>query len=283
MKKITSISILFIINFVSFNISFSQSKNLTIVVERIVKINEVQSEFVGIGGEKSENYQNFIQLYEIASTEELIHLTDNENSTVACYASWALADKSYYELKSIFLKFILNDKQVDTFRGCIALQSTISSELYHRYWNKLNETKRATDKILLELDSIILFSQNPFWLLLQRALENRIYIEPFKSQISFLAFNQCRKEAIFYLCNWHKAEYIVQIKASLLKYLNETEFKKTGTSDYYTTIEELFKFKDPEIRFAIIAKMKKDRHWEYEKQRFKYLLIDNHIFNLENK
>jgi hypothetical protein len=282
MKQLTKIILLTTLVF-GVNLSFGQSKKLTAIVEKIAKINEVQEEHVGFAGTESENYKNFKQLKEIATTEELVLLTDDKNATVACYASWALADNTYPDLKIIFQKFAIQDRQVETFSGCIKSQDNISSEVYHRYWNSVNISKRPTDKILLELDSIVIFNKNPYWLLLNRAMENRVYVEPYKTQISILAFEQGQREAIFYLCNWHKAEYADKIKSALVKYLNETKFKNTGTTDYYKTVEELFKFNDPEIRKAIIAKMKKDRHWEMEKERFKFLLSDNYIYNIDSE
>ena len=265
------------------NISFGQTKKLTVIVDSIAQINEVQQEHIGIAGTEGENYKNFEQLKEIATTDELVQLTDNKNATVACYASWALADNSYSDLKIIFQKFIKKDRKVETFSGCIKSQDNISVELYHRYWNSIDKDKRPTDKILMQLDSIILYSENPNWLLLDRALENRIYQEPFKTRISILAFEKGKEEVIFYLCNWYKAEYVNELKKSLVQYLKKTNFKDTGTTDYYKTVEELFKFNDPEIRKIVIAKMKKDRFWENEKERFKYLLEDNYIYNIDTE
>ncbi|TAF10872.1 MAG: hypothetical protein EAZ75_05055 [Flavobacteriia bacterium] len=282
MKQLTK-RILLATLVLSVNLSFGQSRKLTAIVEKIAKINEVQEEQVGFAGSESENYKNFKQLKEIATTEELIQLTDNKNATVACYASWALADNAYPDLKAIFQKFVLQDKEVVTFSGCIVSENNISSELYHRYWNKVDVSKRPNDKILLELDRIVIFSKKPYWLLLNRALENRIYAEPYKTQISILAFEQGQREAIFYLSNWHKAEFVDRIKIALVKYLNETEFKNTGTTDYYKTVEELFKFNDLEIREVIIAKMKKDRHWEMGKVRFEILLSDNYIYDIDSE
>jgi len=256
---------------------------LKIIINRIAKINEVQGEHVGLGGSKSKNYKNFEQLKEIATTGELVLLTNNKNPTVACYASWALADKSYLDLSVIFNKFITQDRQVETSSGCIESKDNISSELYHRYWNSIDDQKKSTDKILIQLDSIVLYSHNPYWLLMTRALENRVYQEPYKRQIVFLAFKQGNRDAIFYLCNWHKAEYAEKIKTGLVKYLKRTNFKNTGTTDYYKTVEELFKFNDSEIIKVVIAKMKKDRYWEMDKERFKYLLEDNDIYNIDSE
>lgn len=264
------------------SITFKEApQKLKTIVDKIAKINEVQEEHVG--GYESRNFKNFKQLKEIATTEELVLLTDNKNATVACYASWALADKSYPKLSVIFNKFIKHDRQVETFSGCLKSQEYISSQLYHRYWKYIDDIKKPTDKILIQLDSIVLYSQNPYWLLMTRAMENRVYQEPYKGQIAILAFEQGNRDAIYYLCNWHKAEYADKIKIALVKYLNKTAFKNTGTTDYYRTVEELFKFKDPTIRKLIIAKMKKDRHWEMEKDRFKYLLEDNYIYDIDTE
>lgn len=266
------------------NITFKDTPHtLKNIVDNIARVNEVQYEHIGNTGSESENYGNFKQLKEIATTEELVRLTNNRNAVVACYASWALADKSYKDLGTIFRKFIIHDRQVQTFNGCIQSKESISNELYHRYWNSIDNTKKSTDKTLIQLDSIVLYSYNPYWLLMTRALENRVYQEPYKKQIAFLAFEQGNRDAILYLCNWHKAEYVDQIKVSLVQYLNKTNFKNTGTTDYYKIVEELLKLRDSKIEKLVIAKMKKDRHWEMDRQRFKYLLDDYYIYNIDSE
>lgn len=269
--------------FFGLNSTFGQASKVDVIVDEISKINQVQYERIGYGGTESENFKNFKKLKALATTEELVQLTDHNNATVACYASWALVDKAYPELKTIFQKFIEQDKQVKTFSGCTITQDFISSELYHWYWNQMELSKRPSDQLLFELDSIVLFSTKTNWLLLNRALGNRVYTEPIKSRIALLAFEKRNMDAVLYLSNWHKAEYVDKIKTALLRHLNTTNFKNTGTTDYYRTIEELFKFKDNEIRKAIIAKMKKDRHWEVEKPRFKYLLEDNYIYDIDRE
>ena len=269
--------------FFCLNSTFGQASKVDVIVDEISKINQVQYERIGYGGTESENFKNFKKLKALATTEELVQLTDHNNATVACYASWALVDKAYPELKTIFQKFIEQDKQVKTFSGCTITQDFISSELYHWYWNQMELSKRPSDQLLFELDSIVLFSTKMNWLLLNRALENRVYTEPIKSRIALLAFEKGNMDAVLYLSNWHKAEYVDKIKTALLRHLNTSNFKNTGTTDYYRTIEELFKFKDNETRKAIIAKMKKDRHWEVEKPRFKYLLEDNYIYDIDRE
>jgi hypothetical protein len=282
MKQLTKLFFPYMLLF-SLNSTFGQATKLGAIVEEISKINQVQHQRIGYGGIESENFKNFKKLKALASTEELVQLTDHNNATVACYASWALADNAYPDLKTIFQKFIDHDKQVETYSGCIQSPDFISSELYHWYWNHLELSKRPSDQLLCELDSIVLFSPKTNWLLLNRALENRVYSEPIKSRIALLAFEKGNMDAVLYLSNWHKAAYVDEIKTALLRHLNTTNFKNTGTTDYYRTIEELFKFKDNETKKAIIAKMKKDRHWEVEKARFKYLLEDNYIYDIDQE
>lgn len=231
--------------------------NLKNIVRKIEGINEVQSFMVGVAGVESDNFKNFITLKKVATSEDLVRMTDNKNSVVACYAAMALADKFYPDLKAIFQKFLSNDRQARTFSGCIKSKGAISSELYHHYWNSIDDNAIADDKILIELDSIVLFQKNINWLLIARALENRLYIEPYKSQITFLAFDKGNIEAIYYLCNWHKAEYTMKLQSALLKYLKNTNFSNTGTPDYYKTVSQLFSFNDAKIQKEIIAKMKR--------------------------
>lgn len=182
------------------------------IVKSIAAINEVQQEHVGFAGTASENYQNFLQLKKAATTEELINLTNDTNNVLACYASWALADKLYSNLSNIFTHFHKKDKTVQTFSGCTKSIDNISSELYHRYWNNVDDKLKATDKLLLQLDSVILYSDNSYWLLMTRAFENRVYPASYKKRIEDLAFKQGNREALSYLCNWYKADNYDKIK-----------------------------------------------------------------------
>ncbi|TAF74424.1 MAG: hypothetical protein EAZ53_09290 [Bacteroidetes bacterium] len=254
-----------------------QPKKLTDIVDSIVKINELQEEHIGMEGRESENYKNFKLLKEIASIEELMLLVENKNAVVACYASWALVEKSYPNLMEIFRKFILQDKIVQTYSGCIKSQYYISCELYFRYLNKIGDFKKSTDKILYQFDSITLFSPKPHRMLINAALQNRVYQQPCVTQISKLAFEQCNKEAIFYLSKWNKEDYSKNIKDAIIQYLNQTTFKTLGTKEYYAALQELIKYKDYEVNKAIIFKMKNDRSWEKSKVGFLNLLKSNNI------
>ena len=251
-------------------IALGASKDLDALVKKIAKINEVQHEHVGFGGVPSENYQNFERLKEIATKRDLEVLTDHENATVACYASWGLADASYAGLDRILHKFISNDRGIISFSGCLKSPGNVSSSLYHRYWNRIEAMNRSSDPILYRLDSVVLFSADPPWLIMTRVLENRVYQGAYKTRLAELAFEHNNLQAIFYLSEWYKGEYAERIRKALLAYLKSEEFEKAGTTDYYKTVEELIRYNDPEVKEAIVEKMMSDRQWEREKERFQY-------------
>lgn len=253
-------------------------KKLSDIVKRIASINEVQSAHIGAAGIESDNYKNYLELKRIATTDDLLNLTDNQNAVVACYASMALADKSYPDLRTVFLKFLSHDRKVSTLSGCIKSKDNISTELYHEYWNNVDDKAKWSDKILLQLDSIVLYHDNSYWLLMTRALENRVYPASYKKRIEELAFNYGNRESLFYLCTWYRADNYESIKRALVTYLKKTDFSKTGTTDYYRTLDELLKFRDSDIETLIIQKLKKDKHWKYEEKKFKSLLDDYSIY-----
>jgi hypothetical protein len=255
-----------------------QTESLTNLVSKIANSKSVSNCEIGISGTESEGCRNFKLLKKIATINELVNLTENKNKIIACYAGWALLDTLYPNIKTIMRNFISDDKQLTLVGGCEVMTQNLSELLYYRYWNNVDIIKRPDDKLLLVLDSVIIYNENSSWELLNRALENRIYQEPFKTQISKLAFEKNKRLALQYLCKWYRAEYSNKIKIALVEYLVNTEFKYREIDVYYEIVDELLKFNDPEIRKGIIKKLKRDRYWENDKERFKYLLTKNYIF-----
>jgi len=256
----------------------SYSQSVDEIVKRFISTNEVQYEHIGFGSTNSKLYQDYLTFTKIADNKELIKLTNHNNAVVRCYAGWALIDRKYSRLDFIYQSFLNNDAEVTTYSIDIKGNDKISREFYHRYWNSLDFKDKAKDSVLFKLDSLTLFNSNSDWLLILRALENRIYPKSYNKQIEYLAFEKNNRDAIFYLSNWHKAEYVDKLKPALIKYLQTTDFKDVGTTPYYKVIEELLKFKDEEIEQIIVEKLRKDKHWEFDKQRFVNLLHDNSIY-----
>lgn len=129
------------------------------LIEAIAKGNTVDGPHIGMGSWKSEQYINYQKLRSKASIEELIELTDNNNSAVRCYAFQALASRKYDKVFSILLKHLKDTLQVETRGGCtnwyylvgdyfinvVRPDYFIDSSTY-----KLNNAEK------LELDSILL-------------------------------------------------------------------------------------------------------------------------------
>ena len=243
------------------------------IVGKIIEVNKVQSKYVEYERTISANFNNFVLLKKCAKLEELLQLTDNTNATVACYAAMALADTSYKNLKDVFQKFIKLDRLYTRQSGHRESQEFISFELYHRYWNRVLNLQN--DSLLFQLDSVILYTNSPHPFLTLRALENRVYSEPHKSRICHMAFDNGNVNALFYLCTWHRAEFLVPLKKALVKYLNDTEFQNVGYDTYYKVIEELFKFRERELIPVIVNKLKADKSWD--EKYFRNLLGENGI------
>jgi hypothetical protein len=275
MRQIFTLICLFIFS------GFSYSQSVDEIVKQFISTNEVQYEHIGFGSTKSKLYQDYLTLTQIADNNELIKLTNHNNAIVRCYAGWALIDRKYSRLDSIYHSFLNNDAKVTTYSIDIKGNDNISSEFYHRYWNSLDFKDKAKDSVLFKLDSLTLYNANSDWLLILRALNNRIYPKSYNKQIEFLAFEKNNRQAIFYLSNWYKADYVEKLKPTLIKYLQKTDFKNVGITPYYQVIEELLRYKDEEIEPIIVEKLRKDKHWELKRQRFINLLHDYSIYEYD--
>lgn len=256
--------------------------NLIHLVDKISTQKSVSNGSQGISSTTDESYQNFLQLRETATIQELLDLTKSENSILACYAGWALIDTMNNNTKFVLQRFILNDKSVTVVSGCVVFTGqNLSTALYERYWYKVDPTNRSRDNFLFMLDSVILYNKNSNWSILSKALENRFYNETFKGQIAKLAFEEKNRLAILYLCKWYRAEFVDKIKTALVDYLISNEFQYRGVEVYYEIVEELLKFNDPEIKKIVIRKLKRDKYWEKEKEEFKQLFSKYYIFNTD--
>lgn len=258
------------------SLTFSCSQNLDDIICDISDINIVEYESVGIGGWKGKNYSNYELLIKRANIDQLLGLIEHENPVVACYASWGLIDKEYKNLPKLFEKIIKEDRVVKTQSGCTLMGDVLYSEFYHRYWNLHRENN--DDEVLFELDKIILKQEKPHWLLLSRALENRVYPKEFKEIIYKLGFEKHYLEAIFYLCNWHKSEFNYELQLFLVEELKETEFQGKNSSSYYKLIDELLRFKNEKLNDFIMDKIRRDPPSINITDEFKGLLDRNYLY-----
>jgi hypothetical protein len=267
----------FLLIFLIFLSTNSCSQNLDGLICDISDSNIVEYEHVGIGGWIGQNYRNFEELSKKANINQLKELLNHENPVVTCYSSWALIEKEYENLPEIFQILIEDNREVKTHSGCIISRDNLASEFYHRYWNSV-QMSSGKDEVLFELDKIVLKLENPDWLLLKRALDNRVYNEEFKNIIYNLGFEKNYKEAIFYLCNWHRSEYNYELQLFIIEELKKTEFKGTNSSTYYKYFDELIKFKNKDVNDFILHKYRTDKPNINEIENFKSLLERNNLF-----
>lgn len=255
----------------------SCSQNLDQLICDISDSNIVEYEHIGIGGWTGPNYTNFEELSKKATTNQLLDLLTHENPAVTCYASWALIEQEYKDLPNIFKTLLIDERTVKTHSGCLINEDKISREFYYRYWN-LVQMEKAEDDVLFELDKIIIKQEDPDWLLLRRALNNRMYDDNYKPLIYKLGFEKNYKEAIFYLCNWHRSEYNYQLQLVLVKALKKTDFNGRNSSTYYRFLDELIKFNNKDVHDFILHKYRTDKPNINDIENFKSLLERHNLF-----
>ena len=171
--------IIFILTFLSFQIRAQEIKpEILEIAQKIEKNNILESEHVGIAGETTDQYRNFIKLRDEATIDELIELLKFKNSVVKGYVSWALADKKYIALYEILTEFLITGEKVTTQDGCVIYENDLASEFYSRvfyqhFHNKLTSSDSLFFKMQVQqLDSVILYSNKKNNLLSQSLNNN---------------------------------------------------------------------------------------------------------------
>ncbi|MFK7809017.1 MAG: hypothetical protein AB8F74_14535 [Saprospiraceae bacterium] len=196
------------------------------LVNSIAHQNRVDCEAVGYAGSKSNVYNAYKKLEKKATRKELLKLINHDSLAVAGYASYILIDKELIAPQELLKQFIDNTRPVTTFCGCLMSESSISSIIYHKYWNKRISYPTNSDystfelidsKQLQKMDSLILYSDHPDWILLSRALENRIYTTEYNDKIIDWAIDKKNFYALIYVVENLKAGN----KERLIKSINE--------------------------------------------------------------
>jgi hypothetical protein len=190
---------------------------ITKLVDKIEKYNELESEHVGIAGMTTEQYRNFERLKRKATTEELLKLVRHKNSVVKGYSSWALADNKYPNLVSVFIEFLRTGETATTQKGCIVSTDELASEFYHRilyqhFDNKITEKDSLFfQSQIRQLDSVILYNKNKNDLI-SKALTNNNGNPKTYERVKELALKDKNIEAIEALAIYKREEDITELK-----------------------------------------------------------------------
>lgn len=244
------------------------------LVSSIAAENRVDSRGVGIAGVRTAQYDRYVSLTQWP-IPDLRRLTLHSNLAVRCYAGWALAEKEYPGLDTVFVEFLKEKEMVETFSGCIRSQDPLASQLYHAYWNHLRlrepgvpEVAALNDPLMLRMDSIVLYSQGVYWLLLTRALENRVYPDRFNGRIAELAFRDEDLDAVYYLYRNARDSFAEDFRSALIDQLRKP---KLWPNEYLDVATMVFGLDDPHLKDKLLSRMRSKANWKHSKAEFETL------------
>ncbi len=178
---------------------FTSCQDVDSLVAAIAENDLLTCERVGFAGSKSDQYQRFLHLRTIASPEELTALLEHENDVVAGYAAYTILDRDLIPPSRLFKITLVQNRSVSTMCGCILSGAAVYDLLYSRYRNRHLEFPDSAkteygvlkdNQELLQMDSLILYSDSVYWLPRKYALENRVYPPHFNERIQYLAFER---------------------------------------------------------------------------------------------
>ncbi|GEM_PF-3208682 len=92
-------------------------KEVRKIVEKIA-IGGIDTEAIGYGGERTDQYSRFIRLKEKVNIEELVALMNHPAPSVRGYSFWGLAKLHYDNLETIFIKHANDNAIIFFMDGC---------------------------------------------------------------------------------------------------------------------------------------------------------------------
>lgn len=192
------------------------------IVQEIIKINVVMGSSIGEAGHKPKQYDNFINLKNKASLNELLELTNHPNGVVRCYTFWALSYNDSIDLFSLILKHINDNEIIKTQFGCIGSDIKVGDffiEILTR--NYLDENSHKFDSVQqLYLDSVLIYTPNDL-----DAKSSAIYraepTEKLYAIIRSLVIEDSDQTALILLAKYQKEQDIDIILKS--RYLNSNQ------------------------------------------------------------
>ncbi len=285
MKKLLTIIFSLIIS-----LCFSQTKEH--LIDSIIKVNRVESDCVGIGCMVSPQYTRFQELKKKLSDKELTDLSKHDNPTIRTYASIELIQSSKGNIPELLSAELQKNEMVETFEGCIMDVESISSIIYHEYWNKIRieasqkvkgnnyeqdlamKKALANDFIMEKLDSIIIYSDKEvYWLLYSRTFENRKHKDNYLPRIEELALNKNNSYAFEYLKKHYQSEYSEKLENYLRTDFPKAKFQTENEVFYlHSFIEMLLESNKDDFKQIAIDKLKTEEIWKKHKGWFKTTL-----------
>lgn len=108
-------------------------KEVSTLAKKIAKNKIVYGPNINIGGERPEQWDEFIQLKSIATENELIKLTESNNPVIKCYAFKALVMNESSKAFDILMKNLTDNSRVETFYGCTNTFECVADDFFKNY------------------------------------------------------------------------------------------------------------------------------------------------------
>ena len=155
----------------------------------------MESEYVGFGGTKSDEYKRFQKIKSNATDEELVELINHENPIVRTYGFLGLIEREKMKPSDAFEKALENNESFSKMRSDQILTSGICTQIY---FDLLNRTSKNNQQIKV-IDSIIIYEIDSTHFLHHMALNDKKHQSTFDIRIRHLAEKYQNKAAILYL------------------------------------------------------------------------------------
>lgn len=267
------------------------------IANKIDQYGTLTGSAVGYSARKPEQWDNFMDLKNTASDQELIVLTNHPSTVVRCYAFDLLRKKRHKKVLEILKNHLKDTSFVFTQFGCIGGGSRVSDYMLRSVNPFSGENIYITDLERKEIDSLIIFDNNISNNYKDQILED-INPEPkLYKKIKELA-ESGNKSAIVGLAKFNRKEDIELIKSLLknkrtdiqtfglkaiinypsaqflsdLKEIQSKEIKKTGSFDYILMrylYQAIVQYKNETSREIIensitsVTESAKTYHYEY--------------------
>lgn len=132
------------------------------IVTAIAKENRLVDGAIGLGGERTEQFDRFEKLKNTASYDELILLTNHPNGVVRAYALWAISYKKDADIFSIVKKHLTDDEVIESQFGCVHSREVVGDLMLELATQEYPDplTKKLTPAENKLLDSLLIYSPN---------------------------------------------------------------------------------------------------------------------------
>ena len=177
------------------------------IADAIAKEKLLHFEYIGIGGRTSDLYNNFLELRDKATFDELLILENDTNYVLKAYACWALIDKKYSKIPELFIKSLNDNNKILSLNGCTGYVGELSKLLYKRIsyctltpCYPLLYNPFYIDKLLI-IDSIVLYTNKSTALLDYSLMNNNGNPKNYK-RIRSIAQNSKNEYALIELAKY---------------------------------------------------------------------------------